>query len=106
MNERIGASNRLGDPVQKLRDPPRQNWLRVFHDIEGDQPRQDGGGNQQPDIKVENDKNDVENGTHGWAYSRGLVADFDFLLDIGSSPLQTRESSGQMPPKTVFFRRS
>src|SRR3981081_1128785 len=69
--------------------------------MEVDKLRQKGGANQQPDIKVENDKNDVENGTHGWAYSRGwsrirLLARYRFI------PLQTREVPGKCRRNGVF----
>jgi len=42
--------------------------------ISHDQPGQDCRGNQQPDIEIENDKNDIENGTHRGGARSGFAA--------------------------------
>jgi len=69
MKEADRRQQRLGDPVQKLGHGRHERVARV-DDIEGDQPGQNGRSDQQPDIKIQNDKNDVEDGTHGGLLAR------------------------------------
>ena len=49
----------------ELRDR-RDELVAGIHHVEGDQPGQDRGGDQQPDVEIEHDDDDVENGTHGF----------------------------------------
>ena len=104
MIERIGASTGSVIRIQELRHRRHELVARV-DDVEGDQPGQDRRGNQQPDIEIENDENDVENGTHGWDCSRGSVAD-STGCKYRFTPLQTREVPGKNTAENGDFRRS
>ena len=78
MNPADRRQHRLGDPVQELGHRGDELVARI-HDIEGDQPGQDGGGDQKPDVKVKDDENDVEDGAHvGGAREVGQPAKYRF----------------------------
>ena len=56
--------HRLGDLPEEIAHHMDELVPRVDH-VEGDQPRQDRGGDQEPDVKVEDDQDDGEDGAHG-----------------------------------------
>src|SRR5438552_10138377 len=58
------AQRRLGDAKEELTDTVDERVAGVHH-IERNQPRQDRGGDQQPDIELQGEQDDIENGAHG-----------------------------------------
>src|SRR5205823_12232882 len=87
---------RLGDPVQEL-GHRRDELVARVHDIEGDQPGQDGRSDQKPDVEVKDDNDDIEDSAHVvGAREEGVSARYRFI------PPQTREVPGKMTPKSML----
>ena len=57
------AQHRLGDAVEEVGDHRHHLVAGVDH-VEGDQPGQHRGGDQEPDIDLEYQKNDIEDRAH------------------------------------------
>src|SRR5690606_12460187 len=64
-----GPERGLGDLVEEVPDRPHHVVARV-DDVEGDQPADDGRGDQEPCVEVEHDHENIENRAHcesgGW----------------------------------------
>ena len=56
---------RLGYPIEEVSDGPDRLVTGVDH-VEGDQPRQHCRGDQEPDVELEGEQNDVDEGAHVW----------------------------------------
>ena len=68
--ERIGRSSGSVMPVQEVADHVHHLIAGVDH-VEGDQPGQNGGGDQQPDIDLQDQQNDIEDRAHEYPPVRG-----------------------------------
>jgi len=90
---------RFCNPVEELALPPRTGFTCV-HDIEGNQPGQDGRGDQEPHVIDQNDQDNFEM-ARMTELTRGSGRGFDFLLNIGSI-LANKGSSGQLARKTAI----
>src|SRR5664279_2729519 len=54
---------RLGEPVQEV-EQHRHHLIAGVDHIEGDQPGQNGGSDQHPDVDLQHQQNDIEDRTH------------------------------------------